>query len=744
MPSGSIGRGGSGSNDILSAVENQGGNGDSIQKRINDMSIVETRIYRIKENLEKKLREQIEKGEITSAEKIAEIRLENAAKVKKLEEDAAEELSRSENRDALLRRAAERKWEEQQAKNRRKRLQEERDIRVEMARENLEAAIDEEEIRRAKRELSDAEHAQKMGETLDKVVDTFAKASSTIVNAIDSSVDKYLGTYTQYMSDIEARIQGAYSGMTYESLEETIRKNTTGSPYIKYTDAIENLSRLVQTGTMVNLTQRTFFATISDKIAATFDALDPTLLRLIRLQGEDTTGSRLGMEAELTKLFNYYFSDSSYLVESFDNVAASLTDLSSKLDYATSVEMEYQIQKWLGALGASGASSSTLTRLAESINALGTGDINWLTSNSDMQNLLVMSSNLAGLDYSEMLVNGVSSSDVNLLLGAIIGYIQDVTSGVNNVVQSQYASLFGITISDIRAFQNISDEVISELYESGMTYQDTLKSLDNQLSQVGSRMHLSTMIDNVIDNILASTGVGVASNAISYSLYKAADMLESLTGGIEIPTIGFLGNFLGLNNSVEGLLKTGVVGISALGALLDAGSNWASGGGLDYKRWLSSWDISDAKGTYQGFTNVGELSTSPSSGPVVSNTDSTGIQQSVYDEQKQSAEEISGTDTSESDEMNQTIKFIKEYLEGGGDNATRPLKVAVVENSQYIKSNGVNSSNELNKYDMVTLLKLMLDRLVEMGALDNPLCVRDLSTPYGLHGIDDFTGGSSI
>lgn len=736
MASGSVKNGGNSGGSVLDAVNDMG----SAQPNTNDMTLAQLtahkKIIKEKERLEAELQQKIASGEIKTAEEAAAIRMQNSKAVAKIEQEFNQKEADKKKKQALIERANERKeesfTEKMRMNNLKKRIADERKA----AKEALAEADTDEEKKNAKHDkrIADLKGALVAG------ADAISTAASNMLKAATASAEKYMGTYAQYMSDIEARIQGAYSGMTYESLNDIIVSNTNGSPYIRYEDAIENLSRLVQTGTMVNLTQRTFLATISGKIAATFDAFDSSLLRIIRLQQEDTTGARLGMEAELTRLFNYYFSDSSYLVESFDNVASSLTNLSSKLDYASSVEMEYQIQKWLGALGSVGADSSTLTTLSEAINALGTGDVDWLTSNTAMQNLLVMASNRAGLDYSDMLVNGVTSAQVNALLGAIIEYIQDVTSGVNNVVQSQYASLFGITIADIRAFKNISDQTIESLYKSGMTYADTLDSLTNQLAMVPNRVHLSEKIDNLIDNVMASTGVGIASNSGTYGFYKAVSLLESLTGGIEIPTIGVLGSFLGLGNTIEQILKSATVGIGLIGSLVGAIGGLSNGAGLTLSRWSGDWD----KGSYLGYNSVGKVVTTSSANGVIANSDTTGMQQSVYDEQEQSAEEVSGADTGESDEMNQAIKFIKEYLEGGGDNATRPLKVTVVDNTPYIKVNGVTIQGGEQSLDMTTILRMILERLNLMGEADDPLYVQMQSSFYDDSNINDIIGGRNI
>ena len=545
------------------------------------------------------------------------------------------------------------------------------------------------------------------------LADAASAAVSKIGGALMGSVDQYMDTYIEYMGAIEARIQGAYANVGYEELEKVIRQNTAGSPFIRYDKALENLAQLVDAGTAVNLTQRAFLATISEKIATTFDVFDSNLLRMIRIQQTDTTAARLGMEAELTQLFNYYFSDTSYLSESFDSVTAALTDLSAQLGAIASVETEYIIQKWLGALGSVGVDDSTLTNIASAINALGTGQIDYLTSNTEMQNLLVMAANRMGLSYSDMLVNGISSADANKLLYGIIDYIQEVTSGVNNVVKSQYAQLFGLTMTDIVAFENISDSVINTLYASAMSYNNTLTELNYQLSQVSDRMHLSEKIDNIIENVLMSTGVGVASSAALYGTYKAADMVQSITGGIYIPTISVFGSSITLPNAIEEYVKMGIVGISTMGSLFSAIGNWANGGGLSMSRWTSSWD----KGSFTGFTSMDQLTTTTSSTGVVSNTNETGMQQSTYDEQQDSAEEISGQEQ-QGEEDSQMVKLLTRLVEffEESKSAKNPLFV------QLFTPTNAAATEDLS---ITGLLRVIRDRLNIMGTDEEPIYTVD-------------------
>ena len=488
-------------------------------------------------------------------------------------------------------------------------------------------------------------NATKLGKVVSangkSMAENIVGAAKKGLDAVGGSVEKYLDTYTQYMGTVSARIQGA--GYEYSDLIDKIRDNTAANPYIRTTNMLGTLNKLVEAGINDNLMQRAFLEEISDRIATTFDATQSSLLRIVRIQQQDTTASRLGMEAYLTRMFNNYFGDTSYLSNQFDAVQETLTAVSSQLTAEASVEFEYIVQKWLGSLGSVGVSDGTLSKLAEGISYIGSGNITALQNDEALQNLFVMAANRAGLNYTDMLVNGISSNQANSLMQAVVEYIKSISTSSNNVLKSQYAELFGVTLTDMQAFHNLNDNIIDEIYASAMTYTNTLDELQYQLNEVSKRTHVSEMINNIFDNTLAGIGMNVANNTGLYITYKAADMLEKLTGGINLPFISALGNGIDLNMSLEGLIKGGVLGISTIGQLFAAIGSLTAGGGIN----LDNWTVESNKGQgFAGYRNAGDLIETRSSVSYASNTNSTGMQQSLVDQQKQASKEVMGTDNS--------------------------------------------------------------------------------------------------
>lgn len=302
-------------------------------------------------------------------------------------------------------------------------------------------------------------------------------------------------------------------------MEDSLGKSIGTTPLVKLQSVYENLSKLVDAGIVYNVEQRAFLQTIAADIATTFNAANGTLLRLIRVQQSDTTAARLGMEAALTSYLNKNTYDTEYLSDEFDNVSTALLEASAQMSDQQAVEFEYVVQKWLGSLSSLGLSDEATTSIAKAIGYLGSGDIESLNSNTAVQNLLVMASNKAGLNYSDMLTRGLDASTTNKLLKSIVTYIQEIASSDNKVVKSEYANVFGLSASDLTAVKNnLTSKQIDNISASMMSYQDTLSELGNQLNQIPTRISMAEMLSNLFDNAIWGLSSNIAESPVLYSL----------------------------------------------------------------------------------------------------------------------------------------------------------------------------------------------------------------------------------
>ena len=123
-------------------------------------------------------------------------------------------------------------------------------------------------------------------------------------------------------------------------------RNVAGvSPLIKQESVVSNLEKLVGQGISFDVEQRAFLETIKDKIATTFEVADGTLLRLVRIQQQDTTAARLGMESALTSFLNNMYETTEYMQSVAKSVRNSLQEAEALMGSKSAAAFEYQVQK---------------------------------------------------------------------------------------------------------------------------------------------------------------------------------------------------------------------------------------------------------------------------------------------------------------------------------------------------------------------------------------------------------------
>lgn len=427
---------------------------------------------------------------------------------------------------------------------------------------------------------------------------------ANLSNMINSKVSQGIEVLKSFQSPLMARLQGAST--SYSGALKLLKSNLAVSPYVSYQKTLENLSKLVEAGVAYNIEERAFLSTISDKIATTFDAFDSNLLRLIRLQQADTTAARMGMEAYLTRFLNSLFSDTSYLSDMYDTVEAAIVDGMSQVSYGAGTEYEFMLQKWLGSLYALGLSQGAVSKIAEGVNMLSTGDVQGLASNAPIQSLLAMSASRSGtVDYASVLTDGLNASELNDLMKSMVEYLREIASNSDSrVVKAAYGDIFGMSVSDFASIQNLKNEDITSIYKTTLSYQNSLGELINQFNQVGARMSIAELAGNVVNNTLFTAAEGIAELAPLYVTWLLADALEKTTGGIKFPTVSWLGNFVDLSMfTLEGILKNHMVGLSTFASMPSIIRSLSNGGGLNRDIW-GAWNATQ---TTERGTGIGTL-----------------------------------------------------------------------------------------------------------------------------------------
>ena len=284
-------------------------------------------------------------------------------------------------------------------------------------------------------------------------------------------------------------------------LSDTITGSVGVSPYIKQSDIVNKVKELVNSGIAFDVEQRAFLATISDKIATTFNANDGTLRRLIRLQQQDSTAARLGMESAMNAFLNNMYENTEYLGSISSSVRGQLEEAQALMSTKQAVELEFQVQKWLGSMYSVGVSDSAVSKLATAIGQLASGDISGITSGG-ANNLLIMAANEAGISLEGILKNGLDASQTNILLQAMVNYLANIyneTKG-SKVLQQQFANIYNLSASDLKAVTNLANDnnqTIKTIANNNLTFSTAYTQLQNMASTMYQRMSLGSMLGNV-------------------------------------------------------------------------------------------------------------------------------------------------------------------------------------------------------------------------------------------------------
>lgn len=543
---------------------------------------------------------------------------------------------------------------------------------------------------------------------------------SEISRTADNAVSDAVNTYTRYSGRISARLQG--TGKKFTTIDQLIGTNLMFSSIVKQTDVLEKLASLVDEGIAYNVEQRAFLGTISEDIASTFDVANSTLLRLIKLQQEDSTAARLGLEASLTKLFNTQFQDTSYLGSTSQAVRAALLDASALLSASDSIGFEFAVEKWLGALSSLGLSESATTTIAQGLGYLGTGDIQSLVGNQALNTLLAMSASRANIPYADVLSGGLSANTTNNLLKAMVEYLKEIATGSQNqLVRSAYGNILGLSLADFKAIANMSPETIRTIYSQRSDYATGIGELNAQMGMISDRLTFAERMNNVLDNIIYNSGKGIASSGIGYATYKIIDILGNLTDGLKV-NIPWLGPV-----STTGLAKSAIFGISFIGntlsALLSAANNPTDSSWIN--NFNRSWGATSSRSQGSGLvitpTGLG-TGTSRSTQYTASGSGEDAGDYVLADTNKQ-AENIQ----SQQEEQKETVDNIWEYL----SNKDTVLNVNVtsinpdaVMKTMYVEESDIPTEEET--LFTAQQVRNMLGTLLANNILGVPVVVKDV------------------
>ena len=384
------------------------------------------------------------------------------------------------------------------------------------------------------------------------IVSAFGPKFSMIVNAIkilgsliskyqeqlDKGVEQAVKVQTSYLGKINSRLQG--SGESFAKFQNDMGASFGKSAFISQQKLMETIAKMVDTGIAFNVEQRAIFQELKDSMVSTFDAFQGELPRLIRLQQTDVTASQMGFESLLTQFLNNQFQDTSYLSDVYDTISSALIDASSQLTAEGATEFNFAVQKWLGSLYSLGMSSEGVTKIAKGIEYLATGNVEALNSDDSLRTLFAAAS---GGAYSQILTGGLNATTVNELLASVVSYLRGISSDTNQVTKQALSGAFGgLSFSDLKALNNMTDNIIASIYETNKSYSDAMEETYNQLMYAttlydyhdlttNARVSPAQLFETAYENILYEYGIGIASDFGSYNTFRIASQLED-TGKI--------------------------------------------------------------------------------------------------------------------------------------------------------------------------------------------------------------------
>lgn len=468
------------------------------------------------------------------------------------------------------------------------------------------------------------------------------KVGPASLSALGKDVAKFLEslkssitTIANAKTSIDTRLQGlnapTYLGSYWERMSKDIKYNIGISPFVQQEKVVENIKSMVSQGIAFNVEERAVLATIKDQIATTFDATNDALLRLVRIQQQDTTAARLGMESALTSFLNNMYETSEYMQSIAQSIKGTIEEASALMTAENAVAFEYQVQKWLGSLYSVGFSQSGITNIANALGQAASGNISGITSETGR--LLVMAANQANIPLSDILADGLDDSETNRLLQAAVDYLGDIyseTSG-NNLLAQQFAGVFGLTASDLKAAANLSNS-LNDIYDNTLNYNGMLSQLQTMASTSRQRVGTPQMLQNIMANFKYTTAETIANNPMAYLIMELATAAKDIGGGGNIPFISAAGFGVDLNTNIADLMLMGTLGFGMLGSIGSLIGGLRGGLGLDgiLKNFGIGATAITSRGTGSGLLTTGYQQISESG--YVGNASGSDVQQKTLDD----------------------------------------------------------------------------------------------------------------
>ena len=379
-------------------------------------------------------------------------------------------------------------------------------------------------------------------------LDDLGKAVRQMTSALNSYVDEG----ARFLATNKGAINAALYGMegTADRFSEFFDRanDVAGTTLFKLDDYLSEIRTLTSSGIGQGVEVAALLTTVADKTVPKFNATNAYLRRLVLLGEKDATQRFFGLESIIQKSLNEQFGESSYLNQLFDSVNANLQDAIANLGTKLGGDVQYEFlstaQSWLGNLYEQGVDSQTITRISNVLNAIGSGNIAAMSSDAGMQKIALLAMDAAGLDYASIMQGGLTVNNTNLLMNSMVNYLKEIATKTNenNVLESAYANLFGMSMTDMYAFRNYQDYNLAVANEATIN-----KEVNTRLYNLGDDAYttISEKIDNLVSNIQFDFGTRVADNTADYIAFKGGQVAYDIGEAIEqMPVVGAAGKLI--------------------------------------------------------------------------------------------------------------------------------------------------------------------------------------------------------
>jgi len=372
---------------------------------------------------------------------------------------------------------------------------------------NRDAVEEENKSRKQTADTINAETKSTVQQVGENLISMARKATGNLL----SEYERLMKNYTETQQKLTFGLID--SSVSYDSIKNALSVLSTNT-FIKQNEVYNNLNKLVSQGITLNVAQRAFLQTTAEQVGIDIDLQNEKFNNLIDLYRADLSEARLAQMAGLKTFLEQNYDNSQYIKQGFSQVSDALFEMQSLVSAQVAMSTEKTIQTYLGSFASSGGYTNTATNIADALGKIGSGDFSGL--NEGMQNLMIMAASRAGLSYADLLTGGLDQEKSEQLMTSLFSYISGMADigGGSNIAMNAIAKIFGVSVSDIKAAQNMELEAIR------------VNDVNSSISQFFTNVMKSTG-DSIQQDLFLSNLVSGAALNTNYANYRLTNTIMS-------------------------------------------------------------------------------------------------------------------------------------------------------------------------------------------------------------------------